>query len=189
MDKKIKNFAEQNLVFWAILMGFISTFILFFGEMLVHKDNNNNGNYFEDNLAIFEFAKMIFYFLVLNLFFKLFSLTKTLGILFRITNTILLIILFFIIYMYSFENMEYLNQKINFLPVIEWTNNGYEPPEKEISSIFCWYLFMCLSFINIVLLNLLPVKILQNKKLQVYSSVIILVVIITSIIFLLSLNK
>ena len=134
MVRKIKNFAKKNLFFWAIMMGFISTFILFIVGLFLY--DHENSSYYQDNTSFSEFIKMIFYFLVLHLFFLLFSLTKTTGILFRIINTILFFIVFCISYIYSFENMEYLNQKINFIPVIEWTNSGYEPPEKDLSSIF-----------------------------------------------------
>lgn len=158
MVRKIQNFAGQNILLWAFLMGCISISVLFIVGMVI----NNNGNNYEDAKPLLEFVKMIFYFIVLNLFFMLFSLTKKISTLFRIADTILFFITFFIIYMLSSDNMEYLNQKINFIPVIEWTDNGYEPPEEEVSSVFCWFIFMCLSFINVVFINLVPVKIKIN---------------------------
>lgn len=186
MFEKIKKIAEKNLLLWALLMGAISTCILIIGRMLINI--NGSSNNYEDVKPILKLLNVIFSFIVLHLFFTFFSLTKTLGALFRITNTVLFSILFFTIYIFASDNMEYLDQRITFIPVVDWTNNGHEPPEQELSSVFYWFVFMCLSFVNVVLINLIHIKILQNKKMLIYSAIIILAITLLLTIFLIILK-
>ncbi|MDP9958125.1 hypothetical protein [Epilithonimonas hungarica] len=160
---KIKFFAEKNPVIWALIMGIISSFILIVWGISQIKQSKINA-YYEDTKPILEFIKLIFYFALLFLFFTLFSFIKSRGFVFRLLNIILFCTILFAIYIQASNNLEYLDEKIYFISVKQWTENGYEPPEEEISDTFYWLIFMCLSFINVLLLNLLPINLLSKKK-------------------------
>ena len=160
----IKKFAKKNKIIWALLMGVLSTLMLLsFGIFLMNIKNEPN-NYSEDSNIFLILLKIIFSSILLCLFFTLFTYNKTLGVLFRVINIIVFFVVFFIIYIYSSENMQYLDEKIHFISVKQWTENGYEPPEEEISDKFLGIIFICLSFVNIFLLNLLPSNLLHKKK-------------------------
>lgn len=158
MFKKIQNFAKNHPLIWALSMGLTSSILLIVIWIIQPdiKDNNYHNN--ENSKSIFEFIKMLFYFALLHLFFTIFTFSIRLSKLLRVINTLVFLIVMLVLYIYLSDNLEYLDERIEFIPVKEWTKNGNAPPEEEMSGIFYWFMFICLSFINITIMNLLPNK-------------------------------
>ncbi len=154
----IKKIVEKNPLIWALIMSIVSSLILFLWGIFQMYKSSEIKEYYEDTKPMLDLIKMIFYFVLLYLFFNLFTFTKKIKVLYRIINVILFFIVLFGSYLIFSDNIEYLAKKIHFIPVKQWTENGYEPPEEELSDVYYWLIFICLSFINVFFLNLLPKK-------------------------------
>lgn len=158
MLKRIQNFVNKHPLIWALLMGFASSTLLIIIWLIQPNIINNDNSNIENTKPIFEFVKMLFYFTLLHLFFTIFTFFVKIRKLIRFINTLIFLIVILVLYIYLSNNLEYLSKNIEFIPVKEWTKNGNAPEEEEMSGTFCWFIFMCLSFINITIINLLPNK-------------------------------
>lgn len=139
-------------------MGLASSALLIIIWLIQSNIINSDNDYsiIENTKPIFEFVKILFYFTLLHLFFTIFTFFTKIRKLIRFINTLIFLIVMLVLYIYLSDNLEYLSKNIEFIPVKEWTKNGNAPEEEEMSGTFCWFMFMCLSFINITIINLLP---------------------------------
>ncbi len=145
-------------------MAVVSSLVVFaFGLMLIKFQNDTKVVVDEPQVTL-EVIKFVLCFAFLVVFFKVFSFVKSRSILIGILNVLLFFIILFVVFMLVEDNLQYLSEKLNPLSVKQWTENGYLPPEEEMSDSFFWLISSCLVFVNVLLLNLLPTNSSIKRK-------------------------
>ncbi len=114
-------------------------------------------------------------------FLKTFTDYKKLTTLGLVASVFIFFFLYLLLFLYADKNKDYLGDIIKFIPVKEWDSNGYDPAEEELSSQFCGIMTLVVLFLQILVINLLPDNFLENKKLVNYTSVGVIVVVITTL--------
>lgn len=170
--EKLKIFANKNNYIWALCMSSISTLVLFLIGFFYLTS--------VDSSALASPFSILVYFILLYFIFKIFTYYKKLTILGLVASIFIFFFLYFFLFLYADKNKDYLGNIIKFVSIKEWDSNGYDPAEEELSSKFCGIISLMVLFFQILLINLLPNKFLENKKLFNYTSIgIIAFIIIT----------
>jgi hypothetical protein len=171
--EKLKIFANKNNIIWALCMSSISTLILFLiGFFYVTS---------VDSSALSSPFSILVYFVLLYFIFKIFTYYKKLTILGSVASIFIFFFLYLLLFLYADKNKDYLENIIKFVPIKEWDSNGYDPAEKELSSQFCGIITLIVLFFQIFFINLLPDRLLENKKLINYTSMSVIALIIITL--------
>lgn len=160
----MKNFANKYPIFWALLMAVISFVIVFSWGIVQIKTQKDTKTFTDEPQVAVEVIKFVFYFVLLFFFFKVFSLVKPRRFICLSLNVLFFFVVLFVVYMLVEDNLQYLSEKLNPLSVKQWNEDGYLPAEEGISETFFWLICSGLSFVNILLLNLLSSKLSFRKN-------------------------